>query len=182
MGDDFIDTVEFPDLFMVSRKGEVFSKRTQRILKQVKTKSGYLTIPSKIGGRNGYYVCLKVHRLVANAFIPNWFNRPYVNHIDGCKTNNNDWNLEWVSALENTIHAMNNNLLIPPPLTMSGDEMLYCRENYIPNDKEFGCRALSRLLDYDRATIMKAISSDEYYIRALDNEYDEIHRDLIYYD
>lgn len=54
-----------------------------------------------------------VHRLVAEAFINNKNNNPTVNHIDGCKTNNNISNLEWVSYTENNIHALQNNLRRP---------------------------------------------------------------------
>lgn len=67
---------------------------------------------------HGYYeinlcknkVCTKhrIHRIVAQAFVPNPNNLPMVNHIDGDKTNNNADNLEWVSAKDNIIHSYEN--------------------------------------------------------------------------
>jgi hypothetical protein len=67
-------------------------------------------------GSVGYYVVnlcrdsgqkqFKIHRLVAEAFIPNPDNLPFINHKDGVKTNNLPSNLEWVTPLGNVTHAL----------------------------------------------------------------------------
>jgi len=55
--------------------------------------------------KNGKGHSKKVHRLVAEAFIPNTYGKPQVNHIDENKLNNRLNNLEWVTAEENVNHG-----------------------------------------------------------------------------
>lgn len=57
--------------------------------------------------KGGKAKCFKVHRLVAQAFIPNPENKLQVNHIDNNPLNNIVTNLEWVTNLENSHHSMN---------------------------------------------------------------------------
>lgn len=72
--------------------------------KQTKiTKEGYMV--ARVS-RHKKKVELRIHRLVAEAFIPNPNNKPYINHKDGNRCNNHVDNLEWVTPLENTHHAM----------------------------------------------------------------------------
>lgn len=80
----------------------------ERIRKQkIDTKGYYFVILSK----NGITKHLKVHQLVANAFISNPLKKKEVNHINGIKTDNRITNLEWVTHKENMQHAVKNNLI-----------------------------------------------------------------------
>lgn len=64
------------------------------IMRPSKNKKGYIAESFVIDGRR---ITRSVHRLVANQFIPNPFNKRAVNHIDGDKSNNCVENLEWVT-------------------------------------------------------------------------------------
>ena len=98
----------FEGRYAVSNLGRVMSYRTKRrtypiILKNKITKDGYYE--TALVGDNQKYKYIRTHRLVALAFVPNPFNKPEVNHIDGNKLNNRYDNLEWVTSSENQIHA-----------------------------------------------------------------------------
>ena len=69
-----------------------------KILKPVYYKNGYLTVGLC---KNGKVTRFYVHRLVAEAFIPNPENKPEVNHKDEVKSNNYRTNLEWMTTKEN---------------------------------------------------------------------------------
>ena len=71
-------------------------------LKTETTKDNYQRIVLMKYGVKNRYMC---HRLVAITFIPNLENKPFINHIDGNKSNNVVTNLEWCTGSENMTHA-----------------------------------------------------------------------------
>ena len=88
------DIEGYDGLYQVSDKGRVKSVKfgKEKILKPGRDKDGYLlVILSKNGERNTY----RVHRLVAQAFLPNPNDLPQINHKDEVKTNNSVQNIEW---------------------------------------------------------------------------------------
>lgn len=106
----------FEELYQVSSKGRIRSCNRKTIGKDNLLYSyigkvmsfsihgkGYMQIQLR---KEGGVKTFKVHRLVAKAFIPNSLNLPQVNHLDGDKSNNNDWNLEWSTAKNNIIHSL----------------------------------------------------------------------------
>ena len=84
--------------YAVNEKGDVKNIKTERILKPVFTHNGYLRV--NLNGK-----LIRVHRIVALAFIPTENEFLQINHKDGNKQNNNVNNLEWCTASENITHA-----------------------------------------------------------------------------
>ena len=98
--------------YLVTEQGRVYSAPRKGAqgggyMKQGTNKDGYPKISLMAGGKKLYR---KVHRLVAQAFIPNPENKPCVNHKDGDKANNHVSNLEWCTFKENTQHAWDNGM------------------------------------------------------------------------
>jgi hypothetical protein len=73
------------------------------ILPGCKDDDGYLRINLRM--RPGVWARVRIHRLIAEAFIENPGKKPVVNHKDGNKTNNHKDNLQWTTILENIRHA-----------------------------------------------------------------------------
>lgn len=103
----------------INRRGQVRQKEitlggrkfTDFIRKASINKDGYVYLAFR---ENGFQKNSYVHRLVANTFISNPLNKPFVNHMDGDKQNNNHSNLEWVTSAENNRHARETGLSVTP--------------------------------------------------------------------
>ena len=91
-------------LYEVNSKGEIRNVKSKKPVKGYLEKNGYVrvTFENKCLGRT---VRTSVHRLVAEAFLPNPDNLPEVNHKDSNRQNNDVSNLEWVTHSENMKHS-----------------------------------------------------------------------------
>lgn len=99
------DVVGWEGVYQVSNYGEIKSLHynKERIMKQSTDTNGYLQVKLNKNGNGKAYL---VHRLVAQAFIPNYHNKPFINHLDSNPKNNKITNLEWCTQSENVRHAI----------------------------------------------------------------------------
>ena len=120
-GEEWRDVVGYETLYQVSNRGEVRSKTRQvrfgnrwrtakgRILKQATDAYGYSVVILSNGAKHRKNA--KVHRLVAEAFIPREDGLDVVDHIDCNKQNNDVHNLRWCTCAQNTRYAAENGLM-----------------------------------------------------------------------
>ena len=137
---------QIPDtnnMYYVSSFGRVYSKHTNKLRKLFKHNNGYLLVDYK--NVHGKKITKKVHRLVAELFIPKPSDDLIVNHIDGDKTNNHIWNLEWVTHKENTQHMLKYGLKksFPNNLPHKGKPILCIELDKIFNSMHEASKALS---------------------------------------
>jgi hypothetical protein len=98
------DVTGYEGIYQVSNYGKVKSlyKKQANIVTPHIDKKGYHIIRLWRGGNQDTRL---LHRLVAQAFVPNHANKPHINHKDGNKSNNYWSNLEWCTPSENNKHS-----------------------------------------------------------------------------
>ena len=158
---------EIYEKFEVSNDGRIRNANTQRVYKTFVNKNGYVQICVSLGSRKKQKV-FKLHRAIAETFIPNPDNKPEVNHKDGNKENNRITNLEWSTGSENIRHAYATGLLKPklgvdrPNAKLTVEDVLYIREHYTPRDKEYGAVALGKKFGVNNMQIIRTARKEKY--------------------
>lgn len=167
------EVIGYETLYAVSNLGRIkaFAKHIdsgkchrswdEHILKCASDQRGYLKTNL---AKDGVNRTVKVHRIVAQAFIPNPDNLPEVNHKDGNKQNNSVENLEWSDRLSNQRHAVKSGLWKPHYGESNGsskltkDDVEFIRNNYIPRNSDYGANALAKQFGVHRKTIGRIAS------------------------
>lgn len=182
--EEWKDVIGYEALFSVSNLGRVIGKRTGRVLSTYVGKNGYETFATKIGGRSGKSVCLRVHRIVADAFLERpskqlisicsqeHYGKVIVRHIDGIKTNNVPNNLEWGTCQDNSDDYSRSDKKLKDVERISGvnnsksklteNDIKFIRDKYKPFDKEYGARPMARLLNVSHAIIVNVAKQVTY--------------------
>lgn len=126
-----------------------------------------------------------VHRLVAKCFVPNPDKKPFINHKNGNKLDNNYSNLEWCTIAENNKHARDTGLWTAEKLRvprkyrseeikkiclsnlkdkskLTENEVRYVRKVHIPRHKEFSSTALAAKFGTSVAAMNKIVKGQSY--------------------
>jgi hypothetical protein len=143
---------------IVSTAGRYFGCRigSKGVTKQDRYIKVYLT-------KNRKSTWFKVHRLVADHFIPNPENKPEVNHIDGDRANNSVDNLEWCTRSENMQHAQDNNLMPDysgfnnPACILTPENVQYIRSKY--SYRKYSAARLGKELNVSKTSVMRVINN-----------------------
>jgi len=177
------DVVGFEQYFMVSNLGRIYTKRSSKILKTRKNKTGYWIFTTRLSGRKSKANTFRVHRLVAEAFLEppsedliqecskTVYGVVIVRHIDNNKDNNCANNLLWGTYKDNSQDMLNSGYYIPGKGTrglqstvakLTADQVRYIRENYKRGCKVNGCRAIAKKLGVGHHVVSDVIIGQSY--------------------
>lgn len=161
--------------YEITSDGQVISharyNNKNLVMKQHMAKDGYLNIGLI---KNGKSTLHRVHRIVACAFIPNPDSKPYINHIDGNKTNNTVNNLEWCTQKENASHSINvlHKWSSSPKQSKAAQELGIRRRKITMDDAreirriyesgEMGCHRLAKKFGINKHSVLEIIHYRSY--------------------
>ena len=158
--------------YEISNQGRVKNPKG-KILGGSTHKDGYRFITIK--GKQ-----IPIHRIVAESFIENEYNKPFVNHKDGNKMNNSVDNLEWVTQQENIQHSYKNKLQPSKVKTYKGkftdEQRQQIKDEY--NNTDISRRQLALKYNVSHTCICDIIN-DKYKYADKVNTYEEVARPLV---
>jgi len=154
MKEEWKDIEGYEGFYQISNLGQVKSrggwcgtaKRKEKIRSTSLTRDGYVKVRLLYQGKDK---TMRVHRLVAEAFVFNPENKDTVNHIDGNKQNNIVSNLEWLDRTEQMFHAYKLGLKTSrvgsqnTNAKLADEQVREIRKSYVPYSKECGTVALA---------------------------------------
>ena len=156
------DIIGYEGQYAVTEDGKVWSYKTKRFLVTSVHRNGYIKVSLWKNNKQKTYF---MHRLVAEAFIPNPDNLPQVNHKDENKTNNCVSNLEWCT------HKYNNNYgskrdatkgVNNPKAKLNEDDIVEIRKLYKPHSKSNGAKALAEKFGVSYHHIYHIVRNDRW--------------------
>jgi hypothetical protein len=148
--------------YYISEDGQVFNKRTKGYRQVILGigRDGYNKVGLFHKGIRTYY---RVHRLVAECYLPNPNQYPQVNHINGIKTDNRLENLEWATQSQNIIHGYKNGLIPSGEKShrskLKKEDIDFIRENYEYKSKSFNSKTLGKMFGVGHAQILRIVKN-----------------------
>lgn len=147
------------DKYFVTESGQIYSIYKKGYLKPAPSMKGYLHLTLMKNRK----INKVIHRLVAEAFIPNPENKPEVNHKDCNKLNNHFSNLEWCTRSENIIHSYKNNLRKVPKgekhwnAKLTWDNVEKIKRLY--KNKEYNQKELANIFKIHQSLISRIVNN-----------------------
>ena len=174
----------FGNLYEISNYGRVKRKAyltsnnhrlPEIILKWQYSNDGYVYVAVNTDKTDGKLKNRRVHVLVAETFINNENNLPFVNHIDGNKLNNSVENLEWVTHKQNCEHRADSLLQPQKTYTYTGKLSKEQREEILfrLNTESISRRQLAKEYGVSHTTINSLANGEYDYGEHYTNEYDD---------
>lgn len=137
--------IEGHEHYEISSHGRVRRTDDKRLKVLKVDRKGYHEVTLHTKTKRRYF---KVHRLVAQAFIPNPESKAEVNHMNGITDCNHVENLEWATRKENMLHAKEEGLMPSgekhPRSVLTRNQVEEIRSLYIPRDKQYSGTALAK--------------------------------------
>jgi hypothetical protein len=162
------DVVGYEGRYTVDECGNVYNVRRGKYKKPTVMASGYVYIHLFDGSGNGGKN-VRLHRIVAEAFIPNPNGYDQVNHINGDKKDNSVRNLEWCSYQHNMDHSIKTGLRKcngehNPSAKLTWGQVAEIRKEYVYGSKTHGGRSLAKKYGVSEVMICKIARNENWVI------------------